>query len=135
MAVSGDWRYDSETVDIVGSETIFTQAEVTSLEVDPDPEDLVDAPLPPRGVERLGTELPDDMPDFIERTAEEVTEGATSDFERIVMLQRWFREEGGFEYTTGHLRRATGSSSSRSSSATAPAAGRATASSSPPRWR
>ena len=66
----------------------------------PTPQDLVDAPLPPRGIERLGTDLPDEMPDFIERTAEEVTEGATSDFERIVMLQRWFREEGGFEYTT-----------------------------------
>ena len=99
VGVSGDWRYDSETVDIVGSDTTFTQAEVTSLEIDPDPESLVDAPLPPRGVERLGTELPDDMPDFIERTAEEVTEGATSDFERVVMLQRWFREDGGFEYT------------------------------------
>ena len=99
VGVSGDWRYDSETVDIVGSDTTFTQAEVTSLEVDPDPESLVDAPLPPRGVERLGTELPDDMPDFIGRTAEEVTEGASSDFERIVMLQRWFREDGGFEYT------------------------------------
>ena len=99
VAVAGDWRYDSETLDIVGSDTTFTQAEVTSLEVSPDAEALVDAPLPPRGVERLGTELPDDMPDFIERTAEEVTEGATSDFERIVMLQRWFREDGGFEYT------------------------------------
>ena len=100
VSVSGDWRYDSETLDIVGSETTFTQAEVTGLEVRPDAADLVDAPLPPRGIERLGTELPDEMPDIIERTAEEVTEGATSDFERIVMLQRWFREEGGFEYTT-----------------------------------
>ena len=99
VSVSGDWRYDSDTVDIVGSETTFTQAEVTSLDVDPDPEELVDAPLPPRGIERLGTDLPDDVPDFIERTAEEVTEGATSDFERIVMLQRWFRQDGGFEYT------------------------------------
>ncbi len=100
VSVSGDWRYDSETLDIVGSEVQFAQAEVTSLEIEPDPEELVDAPLPPRGVERLGTDLPDEMPDFIERTAEEVTEGATSDFERIVMLQRWFREDGGFEYTT-----------------------------------
>ncbi len=100
VSVAGDWRFDSETLDIVGSEVQFAQAEVTSLEVDPDPESLVDAPLPPRGIERLGTDLPDETPDFIERTAEEVTEGATSDFERIVMLQRWFREDGGFEYTT-----------------------------------
>lgn len=100
VSVSGDWRFDSDTLDIVGSDTTFTQAEVTGLEVRPDAAALVDAPLPPRGVGRLGTELPDDMPDIIERTAEQVTEGATSDFERIVMLQRWFREEGGFEYTT-----------------------------------
>jgi transglutaminase-like putative cysteine protease len=99
IEVSGDWRFDSETLDIVGSETTFTQAEVVSLDVRPDPDELVSAPLPPTGVDRVGTDLPDDVPGFIEERAREVTEGATSDFERIVMLQRWFRDDGGFRYT------------------------------------
>jgi len=43
-------------------------------------------------------ELPDDLPSEIARTAAEVTAGAPSGFDAIVMLQDWFRTE--FTYST-----------------------------------
>ena len=52
------------------------------------------------------TELPDNLPAALTGIAALRTEGATTDFEKAWMLQRWFRESGDFTYsvevTTGH---------------------------------
>jgi transglutaminase-like putative cysteine protease len=58
--------------------------------------------------EDLGTylALPDDLPSALRGIAIRETEGATTAFERGWMLQHWFRDSGGFTYstevTTGH---------------------------------
>ncbi|MFC6149170.1 MULTISPECIES: transglutaminaseTgpA domain-containing protein [Mumia] len=44
-------------------------------------------------------ELPAATPDVVQERAEEVTAGATNDFDRVEALQRWFRRDGGFEYS------------------------------------
>ena len=42
--------------------------------------------------------LPDDVPDTVSDTAAEVTAGATTDYDRLIALQNWFRDN--FEYST-----------------------------------
>ena len=44
-------------------------------------------------------ELPGGMPPIIGETAALVTAGAESDYDRLAMLQRWFRSSGEFEYS------------------------------------
>ncbi|WP_167008376.1 DUF3488 and transglutaminase-like domain-containing protein [Mumia sp. ZJ430] len=44
-------------------------------------------------------DLPSGTPEVVAERAEEVTEGADNAFDRAVALQRWFREDGGFEYS------------------------------------
>ena len=45
------------------------------------------------------TALPDNLPAVVEQRAKEVTRGATSNFEKAVALQDWFRHDGGFRYS------------------------------------
>jgi transglutaminase-like putative cysteine protease len=44
-------------------------------------------------------DLPENTPDVVAARAEEVTAGADNAFDRAVALQRWFRQDGGFEYS------------------------------------
>lgn len=44
-------------------------------------------------------DLPGGMPPIIGETAALVTAGAESDYDRLAMLQRWFRSSGEFEYS------------------------------------
>jgi hypothetical protein len=55
------------------------------------------------------TDLPNSLPAVFQRTARQVTKGATNDFDRAVLLQDWFRSDGGFLYST---RPASGNGSS-----------------------
>ena len=43
--------------------------------------------------------LPGGMPPIIEETAVQVTAGAGNDYDRLAMLQRWFRSSGEFTYS------------------------------------
>src|SRR3712207_3235306 len=52
------------------------------------------------------TDLPADLPVFVPQLARAVTEDGRSQFERAVILQDWFREDGGFTYS---LNRESGS--------------------------
>jgi hypothetical protein len=45
------------------------------------------------------TKLPSDFPSVIRRQAESVTKGATTQFDKAVALQDWFRTGGGFTYS------------------------------------
>jgi transglutaminase-like putative cysteine protease len=101
--VPGDWRYDLDTFDFVSADEgqgaaglIYT---LTALELAPTAEDLADASAAPESIFTPNTELPDDLPDMVGELAREVTEGLDSRFEKAVRLQRWFREDGGFEYS------------------------------------
>lgn len=59
----------------------------------------------PSDIERF-IELPEDTPTSLAAQANQVTAGATTDFERAWLLQYWFRDSGAFDYsvdvTTGH---------------------------------
>ncbi len=45
------------------------------------------------------TALPSDLPDVVRSLARQVTAGASTSFDKATVLQKWFREDGGFEYT------------------------------------
>ncbi len=110
LEAPGDWRYDQTTLDVLNAEEEPTQGglvyDLAGLDVEPTAEQLVNSGLPPTDIEVNDTKLPTTMPAYIEKLAQQVTQGATSPFERAVRLQNWFRRDGGFTYT---LDRATGS--------------------------
>ncbi|HSE09752.1 MAG TPA: DUF3488 and transglutaminase-like domain-containing protein [Nocardioidaceae bacterium] len=101
--VPGDWRYDTDTLDFIsavnGQNTIGLEYSLSALEVAPNQNDLVRAGATPESIYTPNTELPDDLPDTVAEMARQVTAGLSSRFEKAVRLQRWFREDGGFEYS------------------------------------
>ncbi len=105
IAVSeGDWRYDVSTLDVLSADRGLTLAgleyDLTALDVDPSPAELVASPATASDIQITNTKLPDQMPEYVEQLAREVTQDSRSRFESMVMLQDWFRQDGGFVYST-----------------------------------
>ncbi|WP_193473457.1 transglutaminase TgpA family protein [Streptomyces griseomycini] len=103
VSVGGEWRYEPVGMTLVGDHGQNTRGltyEVRSLDVQPTPEQLADAPEPPPALEREYTELPDSLPAVVSRTAREVTAGADNAYDQAVALQEYFTLNGGFEYDT-----------------------------------
>jgi transglutaminase-like putative cysteine protease len=102
VTAAGDWRYNPDSLDIVASEegldTAGLSYRVTSLLSDPSTEDLAESTGTPARILNAYTGLPDDLPDEVKDLTEEIT-GTASRYEKAVLLQRWFREPGRFEYT------------------------------------
>jgi transglutaminase-like putative cysteine protease len=103
VSVGGDWRYDERTLDLFTPDEDFDSAglsyQVTGADVQATSTALVSAPLATGSIFTDQTELPPDTPDYLEELAREVTKRARSNFERVVMLQEWFRSDE-FTYTT-----------------------------------
>ncbi len=103
VTVEGDWRYDLSTLDILSSDEDVDAAGLTyesvGLVVEPEPGQLVEAPPVPQPVYVPMTDLPIELPGFVAQLARQVTEDGRSQFERAVLLQDWFRQDGGFTYS------------------------------------
>jgi transglutaminase-like putative cysteine protease len=98
----GDWRYDLRTMDIATVDKAPTAGlayQLTSFTPDLSPTRLRDALTAPADVLKPMTSVPGNRPTVVTRIAQEVTAGATSDYDRMVMLQNWFRNTGGFSYS------------------------------------
>lgn len=105
LSVDGDWRYDSRTYDFVNAGDEPTRDLTYSLVAfrpEYDAGQLASAVPAPIDLSNTMTRLPEAMPRVIEETADRVTDRATDDFERAVALQDWFRDGGGFRYSTAH---------------------------------
>ena len=95
----GDWFWDADNLTFT-SPTSTSRGQdyrVTSLMVQPTPDQLVGAGPAPAELARF-LELPDDMPPIIAETAANVTASATSDYARAFALQEFFRN-GLFTYS------------------------------------
>ncbi len=105
----GDWRYDRNTLDFISAADNQTAAgltyDVQSLHITPSAADLAGAGAAPSAVYDAGTQLPDSVPASVHKLAESVTQGANTDYDKAVRLQRWFRVAGGFRYS---LQRSSG---------------------------
>jgi transglutaminase-like putative cysteine protease len=101
VEVDGTWLYDPDTLNVLsGTDTTLGKRYVVeSLDVRPDVETLRAAgPPAPALLERYGA-VPADTPAVVAETATEVTAEATSDYDRAVALQQFFRADGGFTYS------------------------------------
>ena len=103
--VPGDWRYDLDTRDIRSGTNDVDTAQlswsVTADKVDPRAQDLVESRSAPAAIARRNTELPwDTTPAWLEDVVDSVTRGTDSDFAAAVAMQRWFRGDDRFRYST-----------------------------------
>jgi transglutaminase-like putative cysteine protease len=103
IRAEGDWRFDDTTRDFTALDGDETNTRglawsMSAADLDYEGLDLAEAPSVPTAVDSRYTELPENYPREAVGLAETVTEAGRSPFERAVILQRWFRSEGGFEY-------------------------------------
>ncbi len=100
----GDWRYDRSTMDFIsareGQTTAGLSYRLRSLVLTPSAEQLANAISAPLSVYTPNTSLPDRLPDYVRQLARGVTAGKVTRFEQAVALQQFFREDGGFRYST-----------------------------------
>ena len=103
LEVRGSWRYDSRTLDVAyvgGSSPAELAYEATSFTPNVTAALLNSAPPPPTPAASPSmTDLPDNLPDVVAERAREVTQDATTDYQKAVALQDWFRQDGGFTYS------------------------------------
>ncbi|WP_410538909.1 transglutaminaseTgpA domain-containing protein [Streptomyces sp. KL2] len=103
VRIDGRWRFEPEGRTLVGDRGQTTRGvryEVDSLVVRPTARQLSDAPAPSPQIIEEYTGVPESLPSVVAETARNVTEGASSDYERAVRLQDWFSSQGGFRYDT-----------------------------------
>ncbi|WP_148614684.1 transglutaminaseTgpA domain-containing protein [Nocardioides rubriscoriae] len=98
----GDWRFDPTTMDFLASDDGLTTAGLSYTMTAAEPtyadDQLLKLNASTTVVPDELTELPDDLPPAIATYARQATQGATTDFERAVLLNQFFRETGGFRY-------------------------------------
>jgi transglutaminase-like putative cysteine protease len=98
----GDWRYDLRTLDIANvdkTETAGLSYALTGFTPELAAARMESALAPPPEISEPMTSVPGNRPSVINEIAEQVTAGATSDYGRMVALQNWFRNTGGFSYS------------------------------------
>jgi transglutaminase-like putative cysteine protease len=104
VVARGDWRYDTATRDFIASDDDLSTAGLDwSLEADKldlDATALARAGSPTGLVTSAFLETPRGIPPYVRNLGLEVTRSAPSDFEKAVALQNWFRDSGGFTYST-----------------------------------
>lgn len=102
---TGPWRWDETTRDFTSTEGddattagLAWTAVGATLTYDPDVMTRSASSLAEVSTDYI--DLPDDFPAEIRALSRDVTSAGQSKFEQAVLLQRWFRRDGGFEYTT-----------------------------------
>ncbi|WP_061299151.1 transglutaminase family protein [Herbidospora cretacea] len=100
VIADGDWRADRNTLMVFSTEddAAGLEYQVIGKDVRPEPEMLESAPQAPIDVQGRFLTLPADIDPAVVDLAAQVTQGATSDYQRAVMLQEFFTRTGGFTY-------------------------------------
>ncbi|WP_435769368.1 transglutaminaseTgpA domain-containing protein [Nocardioides sp. SYSU DS0651] len=107
VEAEGDWRFDPATMDFLAADDdldtrgLSYQMRGVALDYGTNGKHFRDATTGAVGREAL--EVTPDVPAIAQDLADSVTAPATNDYERALLLQRWFRRDGGFTYD---LRRA-----------------------------
>lgn len=107
MSVLGDWRYDRSTMDFMSTDKGVTTAdlsyEFSGVEVVPDPELMDNSVSGGAAVRSAYLEVPGSVSGEIRSLAAAVTADEATRFRKARALQQWFREDGGFEYSTANV--------------------------------
>ncbi|MFJ7943785.1 transglutaminaseTgpA domain-containing protein [Streptomyces sp. NPDC096354] len=103
IKIGGHWRYERAGRTLVGDRgqtTRGAQYEVSSLVVQPTADQLAAAGPASASMRREYTQVPGSLPKVVKETADQVTKGATNNYERAVKLQNFFALDGRFTYDT-----------------------------------
>jgi transglutaminase-like putative cysteine protease len=107
MTVLGDWRYDTSTMDFMSTDDGVNTADMTydftGVDVVPDPELMDNSVSGGASVRSTYLEVPASISSDIRTLAAGVTGDEVTRFRKARALQQWFREDGGFEYSTASL--------------------------------
>jgi transglutaminase-like putative cysteine protease len=98
----GDWRYDLRTLDIATvnkQDTAGLSYSLVGFTPELSATRMAAALSAPASIRQPMTSVPGNRPTVITRIAQEVTAGANTDYDRMVALQNWFRNTGGFSYS------------------------------------
>ncbi|SHL84626.1 transglutaminase TgpA family protein [Actinacidiphila paucisporea] len=102
VRADGDWRYEPEGRMVVGDHgqtTAGLQYQVGSMQLEPTAAQLAAAPPAAGKIAEQYEKVPDSLPAVVAATARQVTQSATTDYERALDLQRYFTS-GQFVYDT-----------------------------------
>lgn len=99
--IDGRWVYDTSTFNVfsTNASTRKQTYRVTSLNVEPTPDQLRAAPDAPPSLDRY-LELPLGIPGVVDRTARQVTREADNHYDQALALQTWLRDPTQFTYST-----------------------------------
>ena len=100
--IDGTWAYAQDTLDIIsrGRSTKGLSYTVTYLDVQPTAAQLQSAPEPPSDLVDRYTQLPNVLSPDVAALARSLTDGAATLYDKAVVLQQYFRADGGFVYDT-----------------------------------
>jgi transglutaminase-like putative cysteine protease len=100
--IDGRWLYDTRSLNVVGDgETVRGEDyKATYLAVRPTVQQLRDAGEPPLELSSRYTRLPRSLPRSVRTMALDITRDATSEYDKAMALQQWFRQDGKFTYST-----------------------------------
>jgi transglutaminase-like putative cysteine protease len=99
---TGEWRYDLRTLDVAttdGTDTAGLSYQLTGFTPDYSGTQMQLALPAPEEIAKPMTSVPGNRPSVVNQIAQEVTADATNDYDRMVLLQNWFRNTGGFSYS------------------------------------
>ncbi|KRF36238.1 transglutaminase family protein [Nocardioides sp. Soil805] len=102
IRASGDWRYDSSTMDFISADDELTTAgkayDFTGVTLELDGAAMDRAVSGAADVSSAYLEVPSSVSSDVRSLAAAVTGGAETRFRKARALQQWFREDGGFRY-------------------------------------
>jgi transglutaminase-like putative cysteine protease len=111
ILAAGNWHYDRGTMDFIAADGATNTAGLTYTMTAAKPDlsaySMANSLSAPLYIQAPYTALPDSLPPAVGKLALQVTHGARTRYQQAVMLQRWFRDTGGFTY---RLESAPGSS-------------------------
>ena len=99
--IDGTWLYDASTFNVFGENSSTRQIsyDVTAVSVDPTPQQLAAASSAPPSSMRRYLALPHGMDATIERTADDVTRGLTTNYDKALAIQNYLRDPRLFTYS------------------------------------
>ncbi|WP_457205417.1 transglutaminase family protein [Nocardioides sp. P5_C9_2] len=102
IRASGDWRYDTSTMDFISADDEVTTAgkayDFTGVTLTLDGAAMDRAVSGATDVRSAYLEVPPSVSSEVRTLAAAVTGGGDTRFRKARALQQWFREDGGFEY-------------------------------------
>ncbi|WP_408899136.1 transglutaminaseTgpA domain-containing protein [Nocardioides sp. R1-1] len=112
VRAEGDWRFDPSTLDFLAADDdldtggLDYSMKAVDLDFGTRREFFRDSSS--SDVDEEVLDFPATVPALVRNLARDVTTGATGDYERALLLQRWFREDGGFTYDLRRAPKGTG---------------------------